>query len=405
MIEKKEVMETAVKASKNEGAMRSPIITYIYNRYGRASSTQDAIVELRISYMRKQKYISTGIRLLPKHWHNGTVTNRVDAPELNQLLDRLLVDVRKVINEMLEEGHVDIFAVPARLNRLRRGDMTFADFCLQRMKVRKYGKAKDSQERYDRFFRAFSEWGKIRYFDDVTDENVMSLDEFLTEKGMKNYSKWQNYHRFLNSFIIDAINEGLLQRNPYKHVRIEKDKSSGGIGKYLTPEEFYKIRDMELPTECLQRVRDVFVFQTYTCLSYRDLANFNAKKIQDVEGRKVYVGQRQKTKETFTVPLVSPALAILEKYDNKLPIISNVKYNAYLKVVAAHADIDKPLSTHWARHTGATLLLNAGMNLKIVAKILGHSTSRITEQIYAKLLDETVVDAMAKVEESFINLK
>ena len=36
--------------------------------------------------------------------------------------------------------------------------------------------------------------------------------------------------------------------------------------------------------------------------------------------------------------------------------------------------------------------------MKIVAKILGHSTTRITEQVYAKLLDETVVDAVRKFE-------
>ena len=33
--------------------------------------------------------------------------------------------------------------------------------------------------------------------------------------------------------------------------------------------------------------------------------------------------------------------------------------------------------------------------MKIVAKICGHSSTKITEQVYAKLLDETVVDAMA----------
>lgn len=118
---------------------------------------------------------------------------------------------------------------------------------------------------------------------------------------------------------------------------------------------------------------------------------------------KVYVGQRAKTGQTFTVPLLKEALAILAKYKNKLPIISNVKYNEYLKVVAQAAGIDKPISSHWARHTGATLLLNeGGFDMKIVAKILGHSTTRITEQVYAKLLDETVVDEMKKYEEKMI---
>jgi site-specific recombinase XerD len=62
--------------------------------------------------------------------------------------------------------------------------------------------------------------------------------------------------------------------------------------------------------------------------------------------------------------------------------------------VAQSSGIDKPLSTHWARHTGATLLLNEGVPMQIVSKICGHSSTRITEQVYAKLLDETVVDAI-----------
>lgn len=36
------------------------------------------------------------------------------------------------------------------------------------------------------------------------------------------------------------------------------------------------------------------------------------------------------------------------KYNNKLPVISNVKYNQYLKVIAQAAGIDKPVSTLYA---------------------------------------------------------
>ena len=134
-------------------------------------------------------------------------------------------------------------------------------------------------------------------------------------------------------------------------------------------------------------------------MAYTDMASFDASKIQEIKGMKVYVGKRNKTKETFTIPLLSPALSILKKYNYKLPIISNEKYNEYLKVVAQALGIDKPLSSHWARHTGATILLNeGGFDMKIVAKICGHSSTRITEKVYAKLLDETVVDAMAGFE-------
>ena len=147
----------------------------------------------------------------------------------------------------------------------------------------------------------------------------------------------------------------------------------------------------------------MFVFQTYTCLSYVDLAAFDPKKIVMVKGKKVYVEKRGKTKQTFTIPLLSPALEILKKYNNKLPIISNVKYNEYLKVVAQAAGIDKPLSSHWARHTGATLLLNeGGVDMKIIARICGHSSTRITEKVYAATVDDTVVDALTEAEEKMI---
>jgi integrase len=116
--------------------------------------------------------------------------------------------------------------------------------------------------------------------------------------------------------------------------------------------------------------------------------------VQEVKGMNVYIGHRKKTNVTFTIPILSPALEILHKYNGKLPIISNVKYNEYLKIVAQSSGIDKPLSTHWARHTGATLLLNEGVPMQIVSKICGHSSTKITEQVYAKLLDETVVDAI-----------
>lgn len=378
---------------------KTPLLEFVYNRKKTAATNREAAVELRITFERKQKYMTTGIRLLPKHWHRGAVVNRIDARELNETLEKLMAEVRQVILDMMGESVMDIFSIQERLKRKRASAISFLEFCEQRTKIRQYGKADDSKERYSRFMRFFSAWGKIRYFEDVTDANILAMDEHLAKKGLKPYSKWNNYHRFLNSFILDAIDEGFLKRNPYKWIRIDKEKSKGGIGKYLSPLEFAKVRDVALPSECLQRVRDVFVFQTYTCLSYTDLHDFDASKIKEVKGMKVYVGNRAKTKQTFTIPLLSPALAVLKKYQNKLPVISNVKYNEYLKVIAQAAGIDKPVSSHWARHTGATLLLNeGGMDLKMVAKICGHSSFKITEQVYANMLDDTVVDKMAAYE-------
>ena len=359
-----------------------------------------ASVELRITYDYKQKYISTGIMLYPNQWKDGKIVNCPDILEISQILDKILSDVRQIILDMMQNNNLNIMAIADELERKRQCRISFIDYCSQRATIRKFGKKEDTQERYDRFIRLFSKWGKINGFDDVTDKNIIAYDNYLISTGMKSVSKWNNYHRFLNSFITDAVEEGHLKRNPYKWIGIDRPKDLHGIERCLTPEEFYRLKKARMPTECTERVRDVFVFQTYTCLSYSDLREFNSRMIQEVKGTNVYLGKRKKTNMAFTIPLLTPALEILHKYDGRLPVVSNVKYNEYLKVVAQAAGIDKPLSTHWARHTGATLLLNEGIPMQIVSKICGHSSTKITEQVYAKLLDETVVDAIQEVKDN-----
>ena len=371
--------------------MSLPILTLVFDRKKTATKTKAGMLELKITYNKVRKYISTGVKLLPKEWKDGRVVRREDCSEVQEGIELLVRNVRKVLNAMLDEGCVNLDEIKVRMDEMTDGKKdSFIDYIQRRTEVRKYGKSADTCERYDRFLKFMVGWGKMVSFRDVTDANVIALDKHLKGKGMKNYSKWNNYHRFLNSFIIDAMDDGLLKRNPYKWLHIQKDKTSG-IKKYLTHEEFGRIKKADLPTLCLERVRDLFIFQTYTCMSYVDLACFDAEKVEN----NVYTGVRVKTGKEFTFILLKPAREILEKYGGKLPIISNVKYDAYLKVVAQAAGIDKPISSHWARHTGATMMLNEGnIDMEIIAKILGHASTRQTRETYAALLDTTIADSM-----------
>lgn len=376
---------------------KAPQIHLIYNRRKTASLNKKASVEIRITYNYQQKYISTGIMLYPYQWKNGIITNCENILQISQVLNKQLTEVRQVLLNMINEGDINLKNITKKIKDKKSNEMTFIDFCKQRINIRKYNKKEDTQQRYDRFLKAFLHWGIIKDFDEITDNNIIIFDKYLNTKGMKSYSKWHNYHRFLNSFIIDAINEGYINKNPYKWININKNQNTETIHKHLTSEEFAKIKKVKLPTESLVKVRDVFIFQTYTCLSYSDLKNFNINNLKHLNKTIVYTGDRKKTNKDFIIPILKPAQEILLKYNNNLPIISNVKYNQYLKIIAQAAGINKPLSSHWARHTGATLLLNEGVDIKIVSKICGHSSIRITEQIYAKLLDKTVVKALENI--------
>lgn len=390
--------------------IRQPILKYIYNRYRKASPTCDAVVELRIAYNNRQKYLSTGIRLFPKEWQRGRVVNRLDAAVINKTLDKLMNDVRQVIYDMIEDGHIDIFAIPAKLAAKHRKTMTFIEFYKEKAEIRKHGIGKIAQGRYDLVPRVLEEFGRITSFCDLTPNNIVAFDKFLTKKGIQATSRWHNYHKYIRRFITEAIKEGYLERDPYDGVRLDHGNYDHSIEKFLTVTELKQLKEAQMPEERLERVRDLFIFQAYTCLSYTDLAHFDKARIQEEDGKKVYHGHREKTNVRFSIPLLTPAIEILEHY-NGLPlsfsthkkssgkIISNAKYNAFLKEMAEAAGLDKRLTTHWGRHTGATMLLNAGVQPEVIAVIGGWKDTKVLMKIYAKMRENTVIKAVNDVED------
>lgn len=378
--------------------MATPVLTFVFNRKKTATQKRAASVELRITWQRKSHYLATGVRLYLREWKDGTVIRRSDAEEVQETLSLFLKNARKVINDMLAEGMLNLGDVKRRMELQQRQGRTFIEFAIERAEVRKYGKKEDTRQRFDRFIRFLWDYGKILHYSDITDLNILALDKYLIDKGMKPYSRWQNYHRFLNSFILDAMSEGLLKRNPYKWVHIDKEKNSG-LHKYLTPQELSRIETAKMGTKTLERVRDLFIFQTYTCLSYSDMAAFDMCNSEQVDGFTVYTSNRNKTGKEFSFVLLRKAQAIYDKYDGHLPVISNQKYNDFLKTVAQTASVDKPITCHWARHTGATLLLNNGkLSMEVIARILGDTVAQV-RRTYAALLKNTIVSDMKALDD------
>jgi Site-specific recombinase XerD len=163
-----------------------------------------------------------------------------------------------------------------------------------------------------------------------------------------------------------------------------------------------KIRTTDFHNESLNKVRDLFVFQAASGLSYTDMAKLVPTDFQVTEDGQYYIhDKRNKTGVYYTAVILSDGVEVLKRYNFNLPIITNHKINVYLKTIRDICGIDKPIFSHVARHTYATRCLNRGIRLEVVAKLLGHSTTRITQH-YAKLLEKSI---LAEVQEAFDELE
>ena len=200
----------------------------------------------------------------------------------------------------------------------------------------------------------------------------------------------------LKSVFLHALKNKMIQENPFMGFKIcRKEKEV----EFLTQEEVDKIRQAKMPSDNLERVKDLFLFQCYSALSYCDMSALRPSDFQKNEYGYIYInGERLKTKVKFVAILFEDAITIAQKYDYNLPTISNQRYNTNLKIIANICGITKPLHTHIGRHTAACYLLNKGLSLEIVARIMGHSTTKITRH-YAKLLDKTVFNAVRMIEQ------
>ena len=171
----------------------------------------------------------------------------------------------------------------------------------------------------------------------------------------------------------------------------------------------------------LEQVRDVFCFQCFTGLRFSDVKKLTKENVKD-DIISIFV---QKTSKTLKVPLNDYSLELMQKYDFKLPVITNQKTNEQLKKICKIAGINtmvmttkfkgvevireiKPkfelITTHTGRRTFITLSLERGMTPELIMEITGQKTYREFKK-YLKLTERVVTTVMTNVWRKEPNLK
>ena len=243
---------------------------------------------------------------------------------------------------------------------------------------------------------------------------IEEYDHFMIVNYTDNYGKSivrntiNKHHTRLRTILHNAVKEDLIVKNPYINFPLKNNKTHR---EYLTIEEINEIKDNDLGgNKSLQHVRDFFLFSVFTGLRYNDAYNLKMDNIKtDSNGNKIIQIIMEKTDDKINIPLLDEAHVIIKRYENDparevfgyvLPRYSNQKLNAYLKAITEICGIQKNITHHVGRHSFATLALNKNIPIEVVQKLLGHSDIKTT-QIYAKMMTQTIVTEMQKMNNAF----
>jgi len=241
------------------------------------------------------------------------------------------------------------------------------------------------------------------YLSKLNYEFISDFEVFLSSYYPKGHPKAMSHNTVmkhiqrLRKIVTLGYNLEWLDNDPFRRWKTTFEKNER---EFLSEIELSNLETAVMPIDRLDRVRDMFVFSSYTGISYTDLIKLTKDNIVlGMDGNQWIIYTRQKTNTTVKVPLLDTALQILEKYqghpitevtETLLPCLTNEKLNVFLKEVALVGGIKKNLTFHMARHTFATTVtLSNGVPIETVSKMLGH-TKLSTTQIYARVLENKV---------------
>lgn len=374
--------------------MKYPTARFVFDRKHTASKTTKGTVQIEILFERKRKWISTGVRLYSDQWNDKTkVKNTVQSVDLNERLDAQMQNINEFINNLIKNKEAFSFDKLEHFLKYSQQKESFIDFIKRRVSERT-DLRKGTLNTHASLINSLEEFGRIIYFSDITTANIMYYDDFLHKKYAKQTTV-HGYHKRLKRYINESIKYELIKENPYNKLKFDRGKSEGI--KYLTIEQINQIRSLEIASESIDKVRDLFIFQCFTGLSYADLFKFDFSTVIERKKKFFIRDARVKTQEEYFLMLLKPAMEILRKYDFKLPAISNYQYNLRLKIVQELAKIKLSLHSHMARHSFAVMALNMGVSIENLAKMMGHTDIKTT-QIYAKVLNKSVQEEFEKMD-------
>ena len=359
--------------------MRTTSAIQFYVRTSKASKDGYSPLECSVSICGQRKFVNLPMKFRAEEFNKKRPSkeilqaldlwrNRING-YMVQMLREGMVITAQTLREVIQQGGVNTYTVGRLfddylilLSKRVGIDLTAATY-------RKYQIVADKALKY------------IHRDADISSITPALIQTIAADfRALYDPSTTVGYLTKLKTFMKYGMDNGKIRVNPFQGVKIQRPLKPI---KALTETELNGLLNKCCDSVRLQKVLDLFLIQCGTGMAYSDLMDFSPEDMKQ-EGDYYYIcKQRNKTGKTFTALVMPFAVPIIQHYKT-LPKISNQKLNKNLKL------IDKRLTSHMGRRTYATLLVNNGVDMHIVAAALGDHPA-MAAKYYAKVFDSTII--------------
>ncbi|RSX53213.1 phage integrase [Bifidobacterium goeldii] len=248
----------------------------------------------------------------------------------------------------------------------------------------------------------------------IPDLKLSDFDRVSYQKLINGYAEFHerqttmDFHHQLKGAILDAVDEGFIQRDPTRKVIIKGKQPRQKKQKYLNQFELHAIlADLSLGTEpswdwlILLIAKTGLRFSEALGLTPNDFdfihQTLSVNKTWDYKNGGGFVPTKNASsvrKVQLDWQLIMQLSALLKALPENEPIfvknggkVYNSTANSILAKHCEQAGVPV-ISIHGLRHTHASLLLFAGVSIASVSKRLGHASMNTTQDTYLHVIRE-----------------
>lgn len=197
---------------------------------------------------------------------------------------------------------------------------------------------------------------------------------------------------YLGNVLDWAKSKGIIPTNPLDTDGLKRKKPKPI--QYLTREQLSILEKVRF-TGILEDTRIIFLAMAYSSINHCDLHYLETLKDKDSLVLTIERGKNENREaERAIVPIFPNLRRLLERYNYKLPNHHINTINRYCHVFEGIVGTSYSITTYTARKTAGMLLIEQGVSVDIVSKILGHKSIITTQRYYVKIKENNIIDAV-----------